>query len=165
MNKRRTTSASTAAILATRDNPLARQEIAAALAVLARHGIDRASLNSFAGDPGQNTGWWVVPRSGDRRPNPNPAFYVKAGEIAAQVGTPPLEVDHVACDANYVRFQAAVIHQQLAGGNIERSVIGEGWDGQPGFGFEVRMPSGKLKTAWVVNAPEGKSPGFLEIPG
>jgi hypothetical protein len=164
MNKRRTTSESTAAILATRDNPLARQEIAAALAVLRHHGIHKATLNAFAADDQEDAGWWVVPATGSIRPNPNPAFYVRAEEVAAQAGTPALEVGHVARDANYVRLQAAVIHQQLAGGNIERSVIGEGWDGQPGFGFEVRMPSGRLKTAWVVSAPEGKTPGFLEIP-
>lgn len=67
-------------------------------------------------------------------------------------------------EENYVRLQVAAINP-LVGGAIERAVTGEGWDGQPGFGFDVRMPSGKLITVWVLSDPEGNGPGFLDIPG
>lgn len=66
-------------------------------------------------------------------------------------------------DPKYAQLQAAIIHQKLVGGVIERSVVGEGWHGGSLFGFEVRMPSGDLKTVCVFSDPEGNGAGFLDI--
>lgn len=66
-------------------------------------------------------------------------------------------------DTNYAKLQAALIHQRLVGGVIEQAVVGEGWDGESAFGFDVRLPSGKLISVWVTSDPEGNGPGFLEI--
>ena len=68
-------------------------------------------------------------------------------------------------DPKYSQRQSAAIHQQLIGGVIERSLVGENWSGMPGFGFEVRMPTGELKTVFVLSDPEGNGAGCLEING
>ncbi|MDD5394841.1 MAG: hypothetical protein PHE17_17625 [Thiothrix sp.] len=62
--------------------PEARQAIAAALAVLRRHGISKVVLNAFAADQPEDAGWWVVPAAGD-----DPSFYVKALEVQVQAET------------------------------------------------------------------------------
>ncbi len=60
----------------TRDNVAARQDIVRALAVLRRHGIRRASLNTLSST--DTAGWWVAPAA-----DGDPAFYVRIGEEQA----------------------------------------------------------------------------------
>lgn len=64
----------------------------------------------------------------------------------------------------YVEAQATIIGQQLVGGTITQAVVAaDGEFGDANFGFEVRLPSGVIRTVWVLSDPEGNGAGFLEI--
>jgi hypothetical protein len=64
----------------------------------------------------------------------------------------------------YVQEMAAFIDQKLVGGVITSPVVAEEskYDCAH-FGFEVRLPSGEVRTVWVVSDPEGNDTGFLEV--
>jgi hypothetical protein len=67
-------------------------------------------------------------------------------------------------DNTYAEMQATAIGQQLVGGTITQAVIAaDGEYGDANFGFEIRLPSGAVKTVWVLSDPEGNGAGFLEI--
>jgi hypothetical protein len=43
---------------------------------------------------------------------------------------------------------------------ITQSVVAEDYSS---FGFEARMPTGEIKTVWVLSDPEGNGAGFLDV--
>ncbi|MDD5394300.1 MAG: hypothetical protein PHE17_14900 [Thiothrix sp.] len=69
-------------------------------------------------------------------------------------------------DNEYVEQQATIIGQRLVGGTITQAVVAaDGEFGDANFGFEVLLPSGVIRTVWVLSDPEGNNAGFLEIKG
>jgi hypothetical protein len=63
-------------------------------------------------------------------------------------------------DVEYTKMMATAIGQSLVGAVITQSVVAEDYSS---FGFEARMPTGEIKTVWVLSDPEGNGAGYLDV--